>query len=127
MSNDNKIIPIESARGRHARDAKQDDLEAFSPEAEPIGGDDHVIVGCDGEQHYVWLATRKKNAKNYKVSEVYPGALKRKTAIRDLKDPDFDVSDVVQNAATIDDVLAELEGVTVGDLVLDGDGTDGAE
>jgi len=48
-------------------------LEAYAPQAMALQGDDFIIRLCDGDYEHVYLATRKKTAKQYTVVEVYPG------------------------------------------------------
>lgn len=77
----------EGKKVRAAKKAKQQKeevapLEAYPAESLPLNETDFVITGCDGDQAYVWIASKPRKRKRFKVVEVYPGLDKPKTALR---------------------------------------------
>lgn len=80
-----KTVPTDKAK-KSALTEGESPFEAFKPEIIELQGDDALIRACDGEQTYLWLVTRAKGAKTFKVCEVYPGLAKKKTELRDATD-----------------------------------------
>lgn len=80
------------------------ELEGYAPEATLIQKSDYLIRACDGDQEYIWLATRRK--KTYRVVEIYPGLTVKETAMREAEEErDLVVSD---RAPSIEAVVADL-------------------
>jgi len=91
--------------------------EAFVGDPEHIVGDDHLIRGCDGEQHYVYLATRGPKTKRFKVVEIYPATLKKETDLREGCEPGDLL--VGKRFVDMDEVQAHIHDLLLGDLELD--------
>jgi hypothetical protein len=120
------VADIAAARAK--RDATIEDapLEAYAPNAAKIDGTgDWLIRACDGEQEYVWLATKRKGAKRFKLTEVYPGLSKKRTHLRDAKVAEDLV--LTCDSTEIGDVIEDLDEVVFEDFEVDeeDDGTDG--
>ena len=113
-----QVASIEAARA--AREAEIAPLELFEPTAIKLQDDDHHITACDGEQTYVWLAT-KKPGKKYRVVEVYPGMSKRSTLKRSARSAQDLV--LLGDYETIEEVIAELAEIIFEDLEEVGTGT----
>jgi hypothetical protein len=107
---------------RNIKDApkkKADDvapLEAFEPGAVRIqaNADDWQITACDGEQTYIYVASRKKGAKTYGVTEVYPGFARKKTAAREVTEQKDLL--LVGRYPEISDVLEEISDALFGEF-----------
>ena len=121
------IAPVASIADARKRKEEQDTapLEAYKPNAARIqeGKDDWMITTCDGEQTYVYLATKGPKAKRFKVTEVYPGMAKKRTAIRDVKEPKDLL--LLGKHENISDVIEDIADALFGDLELEDDGTEG--
>lgn len=106
-----QVASIETARA--AREAETAPLELFEPVSIKLQDDDHHITACDGEQTYVWLAT-KKPGKKYRVVEVYPGMSKRSTILRSARSAQDLV--LLGEHATIEEVVQEISELIFADL-----------
>jgi hypothetical protein len=128
MSNDqspSNVSSIADARKRKEEAEIEDaPFEAFAPQALRIQGDDWQVSACDGEQHYVYLVTKGPRAKNYKVTEVYPGLAKKRTAARDA-DAQIDLV-FTGKFPTVEDALEDIEAALLGDLEDFEEGEDGS-
>jgi hypothetical protein len=119
------LAPVTSlAEVKKAREAEDfAPLELFEPVAIKLQGDDYQITACDGEQTYVWLAT-KKPGKAYRVVETFPGMSKRSTLLRSVKNKRDLV--LLGTSQTIEEVVEEIAEVIFADLEEVGTGTDTA-
>lgn len=99
----------DARKAKQTNQVEESPLEAFGPVSILIQGDDWQITACDGEQSYMWLARKKsKRSKGYTVTEVYPGLTKKRTALRDVKEPiDLEMQHT-NPLATMSDVLEDL-------------------
>jgi hypothetical protein len=113
---ENPVIDLGKARkAKKARAEEFAPFEAFEPTTLKLQGDDWQIVGCDGDQHYVWIASRQKGRKTYRVEEVYPAHLAMETRIRTL---DSDGPAVLPiREATIEATLAAIKEELFVDMV----------
>jgi len=89
--------------------------EAYGAQALHLQDDDFIIRACDGDYEYVYMATRKRGAKNYKVVEVYPGLAVRHTHVRDVEAGDKALV-VPGRYGSIEEVIEELNAFILGDL-----------
>jgi hypothetical protein len=104
------VTNIADARSKKDQGVEDAPLEGYAPNAVKIDGtNDWLIRACDGEQEYVWLATKRKNAKRFKLTEVYPGLLKKRTELRDAKTAEDLV--LISDATEIGEVCEDLEDV----------------
>ena len=88
-------------------------LRAYSPRAVRIQGDDWVVTGCDGEQTYVYLATRERNRKTYRIVEAYPGFAKPRTSLREVKtERDLELTG---RHRTINEVVQDIGAILCGE------------
>lgn len=95
-------------------------LEAVEPGATRIQGDDWLITACDGEQTYIYLASKAKGRKNFKVTELYPGLTKKRTAVREADKP-IDLL-LVGKHQHISDVIEDISETLFADLEWEDDG-----
>jgi hypothetical protein len=119
---ENPVIDLGKARKTKKAKAKAmveefAPFEAFAPTTLQLQGDDWQIVGCDGDQHYVWIASKGKGRKTYRVEEVYPARLKRSTRIRTLEGDDPAVLPI--RCETIEATLAALKEELFEDMVME--------
>lgn len=89
--------------------------EAYAAQALHLQDDDFIIRACDGDYEYVYMATRKRGTKNYKVVEVYPGLAVLHTHVRDVEAGDKDLV-VPGRYGSIEAVIEELNAFILGDL-----------
>ena len=115
------VTDISNARAKK-QEAQESPFEASPPQAIRLQNDDWYITGCDGEQNYVWIARKKtKRSKTYSVTEVYPGMSKKRTDVRDVKEPiDLEMTDT-KDLKSISDVLEDLDDALFADFVEDED------
>ena len=106
-SNVTSIQVAKEIRKKRKASAEESPHEAYGPRVSALGGD-FVIAASDGEQHYVWLAVKGKR-KTFKVTEVYPGLTKKRTAMREATE----AADLVLtcNYETLEEVQAALEEI----------------
>jgi len=112
MANESNVTSItvgaKIRKEKKKRDASAESPhEAYEPRVSALGAD-FIIAACDGEQHYVWLASKGKR-KTFQVKEVYPGLAKKRTALRDATE----AADLVLTGtyATLEDVQTALAEV----------------
>jgi hypothetical protein len=120
------VANIADARAKKDAAIETAPLEAYAPNAVKIDGtEDWLIRACDGEQEYMWLATKRKNAKRFTVTEVYPGLLKKRTDLRDADSAEELVLD--SKCTSMPDLIEDLEEIVFEGFEEDDeeDGTDG--
>jgi hypothetical protein len=89
--------------------------EAYPVQALHLQEDDFILRACDGDYEYVFMATRKRGTKNYKIVEVYPGLAVRHTHARDVEAGDKDLV-VPGRYGSIEEVIEVLNDLLLGDL-----------
>ncbi|MEE8615538.1 MAG: hypothetical protein V3T11_10050 [Roseateles sp.] len=118
-SGTDNVTNISDARERRENRDQGDvaPLEAHGPTAVKVDGtaDDWLITGCDGDQVYIYLAVKKtKRSKTFTVTEVYPGLLKKRTALREADEP-IDLV-LLGKHSDLNEVLQDIDEDMVGDL-----------
>jgi hypothetical protein len=120
------VVSLAVARKKNAGD--ESPLEACAPQALKFDGDDAwYIIGCDGEQTYMFLAYKKtKRNKRYHLLELYPGTLKKKTEMRQIsteEDLKFkeEEGDKPATFESIGEILEEIEDLLFEGLEFDED------
>jgi len=83
-------------------DARIQEIEAPQAFAIP-DSDDCILIGSDGEQGYVWLASKMR--KRFRVTEIYPGEAQRKTLLRDLDDDELELA---AKFSTVEEIIDDL-------------------
>ena len=121
---ESNVVDLEQVRKKKAEEEETLPLELYSPNAIKLQDDDWAIRACDGETEYMWLATRKKNKKFYRVVEVYPGKARMKTFIRDLREHSLEMSCRFDHISL---VLEFIDDQIMDGLEFENDGTDDAE
>ena len=89
--------------------------EAYAAQALHLQEDDFILRACDGDYEYVFMATRKRGTKTYKIVEVYPGLAVRHTHARDVEAGDKDLV-VPGRYGSIEEVIEVLNDLLLGDL-----------
>jgi hypothetical protein len=117
------IVVLATAKAQ--RELDEAPLEAFAPQARRIDGTrDWYITGSDGEQFYLWLATKRTpKTKRFTVTEVYPGVRKKSTHLRDVQTPEDLILEASKSSGDemIGAVLEEIEAMLFEDIVFDED------
>ena len=114
-SGTDNVTNISDARERRENRDQGDvaRLEAHGPTDVKVDGtaDDWLITGCDGDQVYIYLAVKKtKRSKTFTVTEVYPGLLKKRTALREAHHRDQSFVDEHVLVAAIEQMGLAIAG-----------------
>jgi hypothetical protein len=90
-------------------------MEAHGPEVVALQDEDHLVKVCDGDQIYLYVVSRPKGRKTFKITEIYPGLAKPDTDLRtEIKEPiDLEMTGRFKN---LKECFEQIEGIVFEDF-----------